>query len=125
VVALREQATACSGPQLRVVVDAPEHLPPLPAAVEVAAYRVALEAMTNVVRHAQAHTCVIRLSLADALQLEITDDGRGLPLEVRTGVGLTSMQERAAELGGTCSIGQAGGRGTQVRVRLPLPAVEA
>jgi signal transduction histidine kinase len=110
---------------LRVVVDAPEQLPPLPAAVEVAAYRIALEALTNVVRHAQAHTCCIRLSLADALQLEITDDGRGLPAEVRAGVGLTSMQERAAELGGTWSIERLAEHGTRVLARLPLAEVAA
>jgi signal transduction histidine kinase/uncharacterized membrane protein len=123
--ALREQATACSAQGLRVVVDAPEQLPPLPAAVEVAAYRIALEALTNVVRHAQAHTCCIRLSLADALQLEITDDGRGLPAEVRAGVGLTSMQERAAELGGTWSIERLAEHGTRVLARLPLAEVAA
>jgi signal transduction histidine kinase len=118
--ALREQATVCSTHGLRVVVDAPEQLPPLPAAVEVAAYRIALEALTNIVRHAQAHTCCIRFSLDGALQLEITDDGRGLPAEVRAGVGLTSMQERAVELGGTWSIERLGEHGTRVLARLPL-----
>jgi signal transduction histidine kinase len=123
--ALREQATVCSTHGLRVVVDAPEQLPPLPAAVEVAAYRIALEALTNVVRHAQAHTCCIRLTLVDALQLEITDDGRGFPLAARAGVGLASMQERAAELGGTWRIDHLSGHGTRVCVRLPLAEVEA
>ncbi len=124
VAALREQATACSANGLRVVVDAPEQLPPLPAAVEVAAYRIALEALTNVVRHAQAHTCTIRLTLDRALQLEITDDGRGFPMEARAGVGLTSMQERAAELGGTWQIDRLSGCGPRVCVRLPVSEVE-
>jgi len=106
---------------LRVIVEVMENLPALPAAVEVAAYRIVQEALTNVVRHAQARTCVIRLSLLDGLQLEITDDGMGLPTEQHAGVGLLSMRERAAEVGGTCDVGPAPGQGTRVLVDLPLP----
>ena len=109
--------------RLRVAVDAPERLPPLPAAVEVAAYRIAQEALTNVVRHAGARHCTIRVSLDDAppaLCLEITDDGVGVP-ETRTpGVGLTSMRERAEELGGSCAVESPPGGGTRVLARLPL-----
>ena len=64
---------------MNIVVHAPEQLPPLPAAVEVAAYRIAQEALTNVARHAHAHNCQVRLTLGEALQLEIADDGVGLP----------------------------------------------
>ena len=106
---------------LRVIVEAMENPPALPAAVEVAAYRIVQEALTNVVRHAQARTCVIRLSLLDGLQLEITDDGVGLPIEQHAGVGLLSMRERADEVGGTCDVGPAPGQGTRVLVDLPLP----
>ncbi len=119
--AIREHAARdVSATGLHVSVEAPDHLPPLPAAVEVAAYRIALEAMTNVVRHAHARQCVIRLSLADALQLEIMDDGLGLAADHPAGVGLHSMRERAAELGGTCVIGPGPGGGTRVVARLPL-----
>ena len=123
--ALREHAVSHStadGP--RISVEALESLPPLPAAVEVAAYRIALEALTNVARHAQAQECVIRLALDDALQLEITDDGIGLPKGYQAGVGLTSMRERAAELGGACVIEARPEGGTRVLARLPLPLVE-
>jgi two-component system, NarL family, sensor kinase len=109
---------------LTVGVDAPAELPPLPAAVEVAAYRIATEALANVVRHAQARTCTVRLALDGALQLEVSDDGQGLPVGYRAGVGLTSMRERAAELNGTCTIQPAEGRGTRVHARLPLPVPE-
>jgi len=119
--AIREQAAQYGQTNTRIAVDAPEQLPPLPAAVEVAAYRIAQEALTNVVRHAQAHTCTIRLALDDALCLEISDDGRGLPEERQMGVGLNSMRERAAELGGTCVIEAASGGGARVYARLPLP----
>ncbi len=107
---------------LRVSVEAPEHLPLLSAAVEVAAYRIALEALTNVMRHAHARHCLIRFSLNDALQIEVIDDGIGLPAAPRgrAGVGLTSMRERAAELGGTCVVERAPIGGTRVIARLPL-----
>ena len=106
---------------LYVSIDAPDHLPLLPAAVEVAAYHIALEALTNVARHANAQTCRIRLSLERGLCIEITDDGDGLPADVHMGVGLTSMGERAAELGGEFKIEPGTTHGTRVWARLPLP----
>ncbi len=120
--AVRESAAAVSrtkGP--RVLVEAPEELPDLPAAVEVAAYRIVREAMTNVVRHSGAGSCRIRLSLGDELEVEVTDDGDGIPEKHKAGVGLSSMKERAAELGGTCIVEPAPGGGTRVSARLPLP----
>jgi signal transduction histidine kinase len=114
-----------SAERLDISVDAPERLPPLPAAVEVAAYRVAQEALANVVRHAEARSCVIRLSLGGTLELEITDDGVGLPEDRHAGVGLTSMRERAAELGGRCVIESLPGGGTRVLALLPLPDSES
>jgi signal transduction histidine kinase len=105
---------------LRVAVEAPEHLPALPAAVEVAAYRIVQEALTNVARHAHARTCTVRLTIADAFQLEISDDGVGFQLESGAGVGLLSMRERAAEAGGSCVVESVPGRGTRILVHLPL-----
>jgi signal transduction histidine kinase len=104
----------------QVMIDAPEDLPSLPAAVEVAAYRIAQEALTNVMRHAQARSCVVRLALDHALSITIVDDGVGIPSERRSGVGLLSMRERAAELGGACTIEPAASGGTCVRASLPL-----
>jgi signal transduction histidine kinase len=119
--ALREQITQqFSGNGLSVSLDAPERLPPLPAAIEVAAYRIALEALTNVARHAHAKHCTVRLALDGALQLEVRDDGVGLPATVRAGVGFVSMRERAAELGGTCVMETTASGGTRVIARLPL-----
>ncbi len=125
--AIREQAAKQSAPTgrdsalgLRVEV-APDHLPALPAAVEVAAYRIVQEALANVVRHAQAHGCRICLSCEnDLLHVEVCDDGIGLPKSYRAGVGLLSMRERAAELGGTCEIAPLPEGGTCVQARLPL-----
>jgi signal transduction histidine kinase len=123
--ALRQQAatfaTAPDAP-LQVQVDAADELPPLPAAVEVAAYRIATEAITNVSRHAHARTCTIRLALDGNLQLEVRDDGAGLPAGYQTGIGLASMRERAAELGGSCTIQPGPAGGTRVLARFPLPA---
>ncbi|HEU5103717.1 MAG TPA: sensor histidine kinase [Roseiflexaceae bacterium] len=120
VLALREQSASYRQAGLRILIDAPETLPPLPAAVEVAAYRIVQEALTNVVRHARARSCSVRLTLCDALDVEISDDGVGLPPGGRAGVGLTSMRERAAELGGTWAIETAPGRGTSIHAQLPL-----
>ena len=104
-------------------IEAPEELPPLPAAVEVATYRIAQEAITNVARHARAKSCLVRLAIHDAkdeLVLEVSDDGVGLPDDRRAGVGSSSMSERAEELGGTCTVSSNPAGGTRVIARLPL-----
>ena len=103
----------------------PDDLQPLPAAVEVAAYRIATEALTNVVRHAQARHCTIWLCLADALYLAVDDDGIGLPDGYRPGVGMASMRERAEELGGGCRIERRPEGGTRLIARLPLSDLAA
>jgi signal transduction histidine kinase len=119
--AIRESAAQYSTNGLKISVDTPKALPSLPAAVEVAAYRIVQEALTNVVRHAAASECVIRLGLDGELELEITDDGVGLPEDRGAGVGLSSMRERAVELGGTCVVEPSLPEGTRVLARLPLP----
>jgi len=122
--ALREHAASHSTLDgLRITVEAQEELPPLLAAVEVAAYGIALEALTNVKRHAQARECVVRLALDGGLQLKITDDGVGLPAGYQAGVGLTSMRERAAELGGRCVMERRSGGGTRVWAELPVNSI--
>ncbi len=126
--AIRETAAQHSANGLNVSVDAPETLPDLSAAVEVAAYRIAQEGLTNVARHATAHECVVRLALDKAegsLHLEIEDDGCGLPTGVKRGVGLSSMSERAAELGGSCVVEPLPEGGTRVRASLPHARPEA
>jgi signal transduction histidine kinase len=115
--ALRERSAQFEG--VRVTVDVDRPLGRLPAAVEVAAYRIATEALTNVVRHSGARTAGVRMSLNGGLELEVYDDGRG-PGAARAGVGITSMRERAAELGGTCDVVARRGGGTCVRARLPV-----
>lgn len=92
----------------------------LPAAVEVAAFRIAQEAVTNAVRHAcPDHVAVVLRATEDAVQIEVTDDGGGLAPDRTAGVGLASMRERAAELGGWCAIGPADEGGTRVLARIP------
>ena len=122
--ALRERAVRLSwradGTPIDVRVRAPERLPALPAAVEVAAYRIAIEALTNAARHARASHVDLHIEIGDGLRLEVCDDGS--PVDEETawtpGVGITSMQERAAELGGRCVAGQG-------RVVATLPLGEA
>ena len=108
-----------SGPRLQLSTDGVADLGQLPESVEVAAYRIAAESLTNVLRHAHAESASIALWVDDnRLQMKITDNG-----EVRTpwtaGVGLSSMRERAAALGGRLSAGPSGSGG-EVRVTLPL-----
>jgi signal transduction histidine kinase len=91
----------------------------LPAATEVAAYRIAVEALANARRHAHATAIELRLAHADGwLTVSVTDDGVGVRGE-STGVGIGSMRERAAELGGTWELSAAPGGGTMVVARLP------
>lgn len=110
--ALRERSARLSwradGTPVHVHVRAPERLPPLPAAVEVAAYRIATEALTNAARHARASHVDLCIEIGDGLRLEVRDDGSPTAEETawQPGVGITSMQERAAELGGSCEAGQ-------------------
>ncbi|MDX1600235.1 MAG: sensor histidine kinase [Anaerolineales bacterium] len=103
----------------------PEGLPKLPAAVEVAAYRITMEAVTNVVRHAGARRCDIRFSLEEGddhriLRIQVSDDGQGLPEHLEYGVGLASMRERADELGGRLTVENRESGGTRVWAELPL-----
>lgn len=123
VAAIHEQATRLTatmrGRPLDISVEAPE-LPPLPAAVEVAAYRIALEALTNVVRHSDASTCTVQLTLNGRLELEVADNGNGLGDALPWGVGLVSMRERADEVGGELLVESTPGTGARVRALLPL-----
>jgi two-component system NarL family sensor kinase len=112
------------GGRVAVGLDAPEPLPPLPAAVEVAAYRIITEAMTNAARHSGATRIEARLTLAGPgqLRIEVCDNGvSAAPWP--PGVGLTSMGERAAELGGSCQAGPVPGGG-QVTAVLPFASPE-
>ena len=115
------EASAGQLPNLtRVEIDAGP-LPALPSAVEAAAYRIAVEALTNTARHAAATRATVRLSTVDwTLRLTVVDDGRGMPQRTRSGTGLRSMRERAEELGGRCEIAAEPGGGTRVSAVLPL-----
>jgi signal transduction histidine kinase len=120
---LREGAIQYEQAGLHVSVEGPEELPQLPAAVEVACFTIVQEALANVVRHARASTCSIRIRLdeeAEALVVEVEDDGRGIRDEDRAGVGTISMRERTEELGGWCTVKRLAGGGTLVRVLLPF-----
>ncbi|HSN77960.1 MAG TPA: GAF domain-containing sensor histidine kinase, partial [Anaerolineae bacterium] len=118
--ALQEQAARATHGVLDVQVVAPHDLQALPAAVEVAAYRIVTEALTNVVRHSQARHCTIWLCLDDALYVAVDDDGIGLPVDLRAGVGMASMRERAEELGGALRSERRLEGGTRVIARLPV-----
>lgn len=105
--------------ELDVRVTAPEHLV-LPAAVDLAALRIVIEAVANTRKHAGARSAAIDLAVRDGrLELSVSDDGRGLPADVRPGIGMHSIAERAAELGGTARYDRAAS-GCRLLVTLPL-----
>jgi two-component system NarL family sensor kinase len=107
---------------LHVTVEAAQDLTKLPAAVELAIYRIATEALTNTARHAHARHCWIRLTRDHDINLDVTDDGCGEKPEPcgAHGVGLASMAERATELGGAFRIEFHAGTGTHVHAQIPI-----
>jgi signal transduction histidine kinase len=124
VAALRDyvaRLTAHTAGRPSIGLELPADLPRLDPAVEVAAYRIVTEALTNVSRHAAARSCSVQLSLNGALELAVSDDGRGLPPDQVPGVGILAMRERAAELGGWLRI-EPLSPGTRVHARLPVAA---
>ena len=105
------------------LVQVPEYLPPLGASKEVGLFRILQEALTNVMRHAQAHTVELTLSVQGReLCLSISDDGQGfVPAGGRpTSFGLVGMRERVLMLGGTLALHSVPGEGTTLTVRVPL-----
>jgi signal transduction histidine kinase len=121
VAAIRQSANL-DGSGIDICFDSPGRLPPLPAAVEVAAFRIAQEAVANVVRHSGARSCRLSLNLEGGLlRLEVTDDGKGVSPNETSGLGLSSMRERAEELGGHLEVGTVAGGGTRIAALLPCP----
>jgi signal transduction histidine kinase len=119
--AIKAQAQKLSKPDgLQVTIQADE-LPALSAAVEVAAYRIAHEALTNVVRHARATKCHVALQRVESqLQIKVTDNGIGIDLSQELGVGVRSMRERAEELGGEFALLAQAQGGALLYAQLPL-----
>ena len=108
-------------PALAVSLDVSgDGLADLPAAVEVACYRIVTEALTNITKHARARRCSVRLQLDHCLAVEVCDDGVGLADGWRAGVGIASIRERVVELGGDLMIAPAVPHGTRIAARLPV-----
>ena len=108
-------------PGIRIVMENDGVLHDLPAAVEVAAYRIVLEAVTNAARHSNAELVTVRLRRPQDLKIEIVDDGSNTTTWV-AGVGITSMTDRATELGGTLTSGPIPTGGGRVSATFPVLA---
>lgn len=119
--AVEELAAAFAGPGLVVRVESDADLSGLPAATEVATYRIVAEALNNVSRHARAGQVVVTMVRSgDEVHVSVEDNGRGLTPGIAPGLGLASMTGRAEEAGGRLGVGPgAEGRGTSVRAVLP------
>jgi signal transduction histidine kinase len=113
---------------LNIEFHSPQRMPALPAAVEVAVYWIATESIANVVRHAHATECTVRLDMAsdELLNIEINDNGIGVDERwipsPRSGIGISSIRERAFELGGHCAIERLQAGGTRVFASIPVLA---
>ncbi len=122
VTAVHALADRLSTGRTRVVAEV-DALPELPAAVEVAAYHLVGEAAGNAVRHSGASVVRVRIVAGhDALEVTVADDGTGLPQAAPTGLGMTTMRERAEELGGRFTL-HSDDDGTLVTATLPFAPV--
>jgi signal transduction histidine kinase len=111
---------------LQTSVHLPAARPILSAALEVAVYRIVQEALTNISKHARAHTAMVTLEAEnDRLILTICDDGVGLPSQPEMGMGLHSMRERAEELGGTLAVRPNTPAGSCIVAQFPLEPGES
>jgi two-component system, NarL family, sensor kinase len=128
--AIRERASCIAGIELGegadghagVTVEAVGNVEDLPAAIDVAAFHIVSEALTNACRHRTTTRCLVRLSrLASDLEVEVVSEGCHLSEDFRPGTVMASMRERAAELGGTLRVELSPCGRTVLRVRLPLP----
>ncbi len=120
--ALRELGGSFTAPGFAVSVHVAD-LAALPAAVEVAVYRIAAEALTNAARHSRGTSACLRVEQqGDTLLVNVHDDGGGCPPDPSSnGLGIASMQQRALELGGTFALHTGnGGRGTRMEATLPV-----
>ena len=96
-----------------------------PAAVEAAIYRIAMEAMANVARHAQASQCFLRLIISSSnVILDVQDNGIGLPADFQSGVGIQSMKERANELNGEYLIKSLSKGGVVIKAKIPIEVTD-
>jgi len=113
---------AGNGMDVRVEVRGDRH--PLPAVIEVAAYRIVQESLTNVVRHAGSPTATVTLTYVDTgFEVEVLDEGRGVAgVDEPAGHGITGMKERAAAVGGRLEAGPGPQGGFRVWARLPVGA---
>lgn len=119
--ALRQHLAMVQPASVSLSLEVAQPLPPLPAAVEVAAYRIVQEAVNNALRHSGARTCRAQLEVADGkLVAAVEDDGSGLRQGATAGVGFGAMRERALELGGALEVQNEPGVGLRVVARLPL-----
>jgi signal transduction histidine kinase len=118
----RRLCDGADAPDLTVELDALRDVH-VSASVELAAYRIVTEAVTNVIRHADARRCSVHGAVRGAhLVLVVEDDGRGMAVNHHAGVGLVSMRERAAAVGGDVSVGTGSRGGTRVRATLGMHA---
>jgi signal transduction histidine kinase len=124
IAAIHEQCLQFSHSTLKVAFTPPSQTFILPAAVEVAAYKIVIEALSNVARHSLATKADINIKMdGNYLYIEVLDNGKGIAKQQRAGVGMSSMRELATQIGGTVSLMPEEGGGTRVTAILPVIAI--
>ena len=120
--AVKRRARSLSSGHLRIDTQLGAELPRLRPEVELAAFRIITEALTNTARHSDASHCSVTITPTEQeLDITVTDDGQGIPTTPSRGLGIRSMQERAIELGGTFHLGTPStNSGTRIHATLPL-----
>jgi len=117
--AVEQFARGCES-QIDIHTTLPTERVVLPAAVELASYRIVMEGVTNVLRHARAGQCWLTITTGDTVEIDIVDDGIGINGHAHDGFGIPSIRERAEELGGSAEFGPNQPRGTHVHACLPV-----
>jgi signal transduction histidine kinase len=116
--AIEQFARGCES-QIAIHTTLPSERIALPAAVELASYRIVMEGLTNVLRHARADRCWLTITAGETIEIDIVDDGVGINGHAHDGFVIPSIGERAEELGGTAEFRRNHPRGTHVHACLP------
>jgi len=117
--AVEQFARGCES-QIDIHTTLPSERVVLPAAVELASYRIVMEGVTNVLRHARAGQCWLTITTGDTVEIDIVDDGIGINGHAHDGFGIPSIRERAEELGGSAEFRPNHPSGTHVHACLPV-----
>lgn len=118
--AINELIRQYSHSEIHFKVFMPPNVSTLPAAIEIATYRIIQESISNVIRHSNATECIIKITMNNYLTIEITDNGKGISTISKKGIGMASMRERTEELNGTFHVISTSKQGVSIQAIFPF-----